>query len=107
MSLAGITEPQTAGVALITAAVMSGIAVYGLSSSRNLVRQLLSIEVLFNAVLLFIIVLARIPGPSVTALAILVISIVAGEVIVIVATIAAFYRVARSLDSTDLEEEGV
>ena len=102
-----IVESEIAGIAMVTAAVMAGVAVYGMTSSRSLIRQLLSIEVLFNAILLFILVLMRLPPAAATAFTILVIAIVSGEVIVIVAVIASFYRVARSLSSTDMEEEGV
>ncbi len=102
-----LVDSAVAGIALVTAALMSGIAVYGLSYSRNLVRQLLSIEVLFNAILLLVITLASLTPTMLTSLAVIIISIVAGEVIVVVAVIAAFYRVAKSLDSSSLEEEGV
>jgi NADH:ubiquinone oxidoreductase subunit K len=102
-----IVDSAIAGVALVTGALLSGIAAYGLTYSRNLIRQLLSIEVLFNAILLFIIVLSTLSPASLTALAIILVSIVAGEVIVMVAIIVAFYRVARTLDSSEIEEEGV
>ncbi len=103
----GVVDAATAGVALFTASVLAGVAVYGMTSSRNLIRQLLSIEVLFNAILVFVIVLASVNPVSTTALAVLLVSVVSGEVIVLVSVIAAYYRVAKSLDSSDLEEEGV
>ncbi|MEB3787551.1 MAG: NADH-quinone oxidoreductase subunit K [Desulfurococcales archaeon] len=102
-----VIDAAVANIAVIAAAVLAGLAAYGMSSSRNLLRQLLAIEVLFNAFLLFIVVLASFNPAILTAYTILLISIVSGEVIVLVAVIAAFYRVAKSLDSTDLEEEGV
>jgi len=102
-----VYESAVAGIAFASAAIMVGIAVYGMSSSRNLLRQLLSIEVLFNAVLLGIVVLASMPANALTGFTIILISIVSGEVIVLVAVIAAYYRVAKSLDSGHMEEEGV
>jgi len=102
-----VVDAAIANIAIIAAAVLAGLAAYGMASSRNLIRQLLAIEVLFNAFLLFIIVFASFNPAIMTSFTILLISIVSGEVIVLVAVIAAFYRVARSLDSTDLEEDGV
>jgi len=102
-----IYESAVAGIALATAAVMAGIAVYGMTGSRNLIRQLLSIEVLFNAVLLAVLVLASIPANILSGFTIVLISIVSGEVIVLVAVIAAYYRVAKTLESSPMEEEGV
>ncbi len=102
-----LIETSVAGIALITSAFMAAIAAYGMTYSKSFIRQLLSIEVLFNAVLLAIIVLSALKPVDLTALAIILISVVAGEVIVIVAIIAAFYRVARTLDSSGIEEEGV
>jgi len=102
-----VIDAAVANIAVIVAAVLAGLAAYGMSSSRNLLRQLLAIEVLFNAFILFIVVLASFSPTILTAFSILLISIVSGEVIVLVAVVAAFYRVAKSLDSTDLEEDGV
>ncbi len=102
-----VYESAVAGIALATAAIVAGIATYGMTSSKNLLRQLLSIEVLFNAILLFIVVFASMPPAVLTGFTIVLISIVSGEVIVLVAVIAAYYRVAKSLSSSDLEEEGV
>lgn len=100
-------DASLAGVALVSASVVAGLAAYGMSSSGNFLRQMLSIEVLFNAVLLIILVLAGVNPTFTTAFAILLISIVSGEVIVLVSIVVAFYRVARELESDVLEEEGV
>ncbi|MCE4600717.1 MAG: NADH-quinone oxidoreductase subunit K [Desulfurococcales archaeon] len=103
----GFVDAATAGVTVVTASVIAGLAVYGMSSSRNFLRQMLSIEVLFNAILLVILVIAGVNPAYTTAFAILLVSVVSGEVIVLVSIIVAFYRVARELDSTAVEEEGV
>ncbi|MCE4610190.1 MAG: NADH-quinone oxidoreductase subunit K [Desulfurococcales archaeon] len=102
-----LVDVTIAGIALITSAFMAAIAAYGMTYSKSFIRQLLSIEILFNAVLLAIIVLSALSPASLTAFSIILISVVAGEVIVIVAVIAAYYRVAKALDSSALEEEGV
>ncbi|NOZ31031.1 MAG: NADH-quinone oxidoreductase subunit K [Crenarchaeota archaeon] len=100
-------DAALAGVAVVSASVVAGLAAYGMSSSRNFLRQMLSIEVLFNAILLIILVLAGVNPTYTTAFAILLVSVVSGEVIVLVSIVVAFYRVARELQSTALEEEGV
>jgi len=102
-----VVDATVAAIALAGAAAMAGLGVYGLASSRNLLRQLLSIEVLFNAILLVLLVLMAFEAVLATSLAVILVSVVAGEVIVVVAVIVAYYRVARSLDSSSLEEEGV
>lgn len=102
-----VVDAATASVAIIGASILLGIGSYGLASSRNLIRQLLSIEVLFNAILVFIVVLTAFNGVLATGLSLILISVVSGEVIVLVAVIVAYYRVARSLESSSLEEEGV
>jgi len=100
-------DAAVAGVTVITASIVAGLAVYGMASSRSFLRQMLSIEVLFNAILLIILILAGVSATYTTAFAILLISVVSGEVIVLVSIIVAFYRVARELSSTAVEEEGV
>ena len=102
-----IIDSAVAGIALVTSAVMMGIAAYGMTYSRNFIRQLLSIEVLFNAILLFVIILSALSPALLTGFGVVLVSIVSGEVIVVVAIIAAFYRVGRTLDSSSIEEEGV
>ncbi len=100
-------EAAVGEVALTAAAVMAAVGVYGLTASQNLVRQLLSIEVLFNAVLIMVILLFSFNPVSATVFAITLIAVVSGEVIVVVAIIASLYRRTRSLESLVLEEEGV
>ncbi len=94
-------------VAMVVAAVMAGIGVYGLSASQNLIRQLLSVEVLFNSVLLLVVVLLSFNPVDATLFSIVLTAVVSGEVIVIVAIVVSLFRRVRSLESTVLEEEGV
>ncbi len=95
------------GIAAVSAALMASIAVYGLTSSQNLIRQLLSIEVLFNAVLILVIILFSFNPVNATLFAVTLTAVVSGEVIVIVAVVVSLFRRTRSLESIVLEEEGV
>jgi len=103
----GFVDASLAGVAVVTSSVVAGLAAYGMASSRSFIRQMLSIEVLFNAILLAIIVIASVNPVFTTALGVILVSVVSGEVIVLVSIIVAFYRVARSLEASSVEEEGV
>ncbi len=91
----------------IAAIAMSAMGVYGFTSSRSLIRQLLSIEVLFNALLIIVVILMSFSPVNATLLAIALISVVSGEVIVVIAVIAALYRFSRTFESSVMEEEGV
>ncbi len=105
--MASVVDAAIANVALVGAGILAALGVYGMASSRNLLRQLLSIEVLFNAILIVVLVLASFDPVIATQLGVLLIAVVSGEVIVLVSVIVAFYRVSLSLDSSSLEEEGV
>ncbi|MDM7275098.1 MAG: NADH-quinone oxidoreductase subunit K [Thermoprotei archaeon] len=92
---------------IIAAVAVASVGVYGLTSSRNFVRQLLSLEVVFNAIILLIaVMLASSPGVATILLVILVL-IVSGEVVVIMALVISAYRSGKSLESDILGEEGV
>jgi len=94
-------------MALVAAAVLASVGAYGIASSRNLVRQMLALEVIFNAILVVLVVsLSSAPDVAVM-LSILVITVVSGELIVVVAVMASLYRSTRSFDSSSIEEEGV
>jgi len=89
------------------ASVIAAIGAYGVTASRNLLRILLSIEVLFNAILLMIVaVLASNPVLG-AAFTVILISVVSAEVVVVVAVIVAFYRASKTFDSSSLDEGGV
>ncbi len=94
-------------IALATSLSLIAIGVYGLTSSNNLVRQLLSVEVAFNGVLLLIAVIATANPAMTTLLMIVLISMVSGEVIVVMALVMSMYRYSRTLTSDVLAEEGV
>ncbi len=89
------------------AAVLVAIGTYGLTSTRNLLRMLLSVEVMFNGILLGIVAYLSFDAVLDTLASIIIVSVVSGEVIVVVAILVSFYRIARTFDSTALEEEVV
>ncbi len=91
----------------VFAAAITAIGAYGVTASRNLLRLLLSIEVIFNGILLMV-VAALASNPSLgAAFSIVLISVVSAEVIVVVAVLIAFYRLSKTFDSKSLEEGGV
>jgi NAD(P)H-quinone oxidoreductase subunit 4L len=91
----------------VLALTVAAIGAYGVASTRNLLRILLSIEVMFNSVLLMVVAaLSAIPELS-SAFSILLVSVVSAEVIVVVAVLVSYYRASRTFDSTPLEEGGV
>jgi NADH:ubiquinone oxidoreductase subunit K len=94
-------------VILATSLSLIAIGVYGLTSTNNLIRQLLSIEVVFNGIILLIVAMATANPTMATLLLIILISVVSGEVIVVMALIISMYRVSRTLTSDALAEEGV
>ncbi len=98
-----LTSEVSYGIAFL----VSAIGVYGIATSRNLLRTLLSIEVLFNGILLAIVTFLSQIAVLDTLASVVIVSVVSGEVIVMVAVIVSFYRVAKTLDSSSLEEEGV
>jgi len=83
------------------------VGVYGLTSSSNLIRQLLSVEVIFNGVLLLLILIASANPNMLTLLMVVLVSVVSGEVIVVIALVISMYRATRELTSEALREEGV
>ena len=94
-------------VILATSLSLIAIGVYGLTSTNNLIRQLLSIEVVFNGIILLIVAMATANPTMITLLLIILISVVSGEVIVVMALVISMYRVSRTLTSDALAEEGV
>jgi len=86
-----------------TGITLVSIGVYGAVATRNLVRILLSLEVVFNGILLFILSLvAARPAPA-TALGVLLVAVVSGEVAVVIALVAAYYRKTGTLDTEAAE----
>lgn len=94
-------------ITMVVSTLIIAVGAYGLTASRNLVRQLLSVEVMFNGLLLLVLPLLVGEPYAATYFGIVVISVASVEVIVVVAVILAFLRAYRTLSSSDLEEEGV
>ncbi|AFZ71141.1 NADH:ubiquinone oxidoreductase subunit 11 or 4L (chain K) [Caldisphaera lagunensis DSM 15908] len=102
-----VIDQLTGLVVMITAVLIMGIGGYGVTSSRSLFRQLLSIEVIFNGLLLLILSLISFNAIMATYFGIIIISVVSAEVIVVVSILVAYMRESKSLSSEDLEEGGV
>jgi NADH-quinone oxidoreductase subunit K len=94
-------------VVLATSVALVAIGVYGLTSSNNLVRQLLSIEVILNGVVLLVAAIASANPGMLTLLLVVLVSVVSGEVIIVMALVISMYRASRTLSSDVLEERGV
>jgi len=94
-------------VAFAVALGLVALGVYGVTATNNMLRMLLSIEVIFNGVLLMLISLLAFDAVMATVVAVILVSVVAAEVIVTVAILAGFYRQAKTFETGSLEEEGV
>ena len=92
---------------LIVSAIVFSIGVYGLMTRRNVLRMLLSAEVIFNAALLALLTIAsQTPAPSHVLggdLALLAIAIAAAEVGVIVSVAILFFQLKGTLDVYELK----
>ncbi|HDI86696.1 MAG TPA: NADH-quinone oxidoreductase subunit NuoK [Candidatus Korarchaeota archaeon] len=87
--------------------VLAGIGLYGLITRRNLIRMLISVELMFNGALLTLLSLASTSAaykPTGVVLALLAISLAAAEVGVVVSIAILMFRVKRSLDVFELTE---
>jgi NADH:ubiquinone oxidoreductase subunit K len=84
--------------------VVMAMGAYGLTYSRNLMRQLLSVEVAFNGLLMMLLPLLSANASSATYFGVVVISVVSAEIIVVVAILVSYYRASRSMSSDSLEE---
>lgn len=98
-----VVDPVDAVVVAFGIAVMA-MGAYGLTYSRNIVRQLLSVEVAFNGLLMMLLPLLSMSAASATYFGVVVVSVVSAEVIVVVAVLIAYYRAFRSMSSDKLEE---
>jgi len=92
---------------LILSAILLSIGIYGLLTKRNIIRMLLSAEVIFNAALLSFLALSSIDagyGPVGGALTLLAISLSAAEVGVIVSIAIMMFRMIGTLDTYELKK---
>ncbi|MDK2464084.1 MAG: NADH-quinone oxidoreductase subunit NuoK [Candidatus Korarchaeota archaeon] len=92
---------------LSTSFVLAGIGLYGLLTRRNLIRMLISVELIFNGALLALLSLVSVSSlykPTGVVLALLAISLASAEVGVVVSIAIFMFRVKRSLDVFELTE---
>ncbi len=92
---------------LLVSFVLAGIGLYGLLTRRNLIRMLISVELIFNGALLALLSLVSISAlykPTGVVLALLAISLASAEVGVVVSIAILMFRVKRSLDVFELTE---
>ncbi|MGC8573222.1 MAG: NADH-quinone oxidoreductase subunit K [Caldisphaera sp.] len=102
-----IIDQLTGSIVMVISAIIIGIGAYGVTSSRSLFRQLLSIEVIFNGLLVLVLSLLSFNAIIATYFGIVIISVVSAEVIVVVSILVAYMRESKSVSSEDLEEGGV
>ncbi|RDD53931.1 MAG: NADH-quinone oxidoreductase subunit NuoK [Candidatus Korarchaeota archaeon NZ13-K] len=92
---------------LILSGLLLSIGVYGVLTRRNMIRMLLSAEIIFNAALLSLLSLASLDsgyGPVGGALALISISLSAAEVGVIVSIAIMMFRMKGTLDTYELRK---
>ncbi len=92
---------------MILASIVFGIGAYGLLSKRNLIRMLLSAEVLFNSVLLFLLTFSALTASPSTGgvIALIAIGIAATEVGVIVSLAVLMFRLKDTVDVYEISEQ--
>lgn len=92
---------------LILASILFSIGAYGLLIKRNLLRMLLSAEVMFNAVLLFLLTFSTRTSspPTGGVIALLAIGIAAAEVGVIVSLAVLMFRLKETIDVYEVSEQ--
>lgn len=100
-------EPALVAVMVYVAAVVSSAAgIYGIVTSRSLLRLLVSIEVLFNSIIAsaaYIGVVSR-AGPGYYSLLLATIVLTIAEIAVVAAILVLVYRKRRSLATGLLRE---
>lgn len=92
---------------LYVSAIIFAIGIYGLLTRRNMVRMLLSAEIIFNAAILAFLSLASLDagyGPVGGAIVIIAISLSAAEVGVIVSIAIMMFRMRKALDVYELKK---
>jgi NADH:ubiquinone oxidoreductase subunit K len=92
---------------IILASIVFAIGAYGLLSKRNVLRMLLSAEVIFNSVLLFLLTFSTLTSSPSTGgvIAIIAIGIAATEVGVIVSLAVLMFRLKDTIDVYEISEQ--
>lgn len=89
---------------LILSAALFSIGIYGLTASRNIIRVLMSIEILLNAVNINLVAFSNFVDPleiKGQVFALFVMAIAAAEAAIALAIILAIYRNTSSVDMED------
>lgn len=92
---------------LTLSGLLLSVGIYGLLTRRNMIRMLLSAEVIFNGALLSLLALASLDasyGPVGGALAVISISLSAAEIGVNVSIAIMMFRMKGTLDTYELKE---
>ncbi|MDT7888497.1 MAG: NADH-quinone oxidoreductase subunit K [Desulfurococcales archaeon] len=97
---------------LLISAILFLVSVYGVLSSRNMVRMLISIEVMFNSVVLAILSLGNLVAssggvqviPTLVSIVIFAIVLAVSEIVLIFSIMIGVFRfkVARNVDTEEL-----
>lgn len=92
---------------IILASIVFAIGAYGLLSKRNVLRMLLSAEVIFNSVLLLLLTFSTLSSSPSTGgvIAIIAIGIAATEVGVIVSLAVLMFRLKDTIDVYEISEQ--
>lgn len=102
-----IVDRAVGEVAFAASLALIALGAYGFASTNNLLRMLLSLEVVFNGIILGLVAYLSFQPVLASIAAIILITVVAAEVVVTVAILAGLYRRVKSFESTGLEEVGV
>lgn len=90
---------------LFVSSVLFAIGVAGLTMSRNAIKMLLSVEVMFNASLLAILSLSVVSNPlGGSLIAIFAISLAAAEIGVLISILIMMFRVIGDVDVWDIKK---
>jgi NAD(P)H-quinone oxidoreductase subunit 4L len=100
----GITAADI--IVFLAGVIVSTLGLYGLFTSKNIVRLLVSIEVLFNSIILEAAYIGYLAGltPGFYSLLIVVISLTITEIAIVVALVALAYRRKKGLGMELFEE---
>lgn len=92
--------PFTSETALVVATMLVAVGVYGLMNSKNVIRVLLSSEIILNASILLVFAVSSLAGRSYTPLifSVFAIGMALTEVVVAFASIILYYRQRGTLE---------
>ncbi|HWQ17048.1 MAG TPA: NADH-quinone oxidoreductase subunit K [Sulfolobales archaeon] len=99
-------------VYLLISALLFLVSVYGILSSRNMVRMLISVEVMFNAVVLAVLSIGNIMAasgyqnaiPTMVSIVVFAITLAVSEIVLMFSIMIGIlrFRVVRNIDTEEL-----